>query len=224
MILVKFFFDDEKISFDDFSLLTLVIENKEMQFNYLTYLANEFCGKEKYWTVYNDGNLVEIDEISDFILNIFDLKINTKKNANALYKIIKNNYYSLLEEKISEIKRISKNIMEEISEDFDLELTSESYINTDDLFKIFNLRFNEDVGTKAESLIKYISVLNKLRGTKVFFVNNLHSFYDKNELLDIVKESNYKNIRIINLEFNDCFEKIYDEKLFLIDNDLCFIK
>lgn len=221
MTSLSFFLDEKPICLDEISLLTLVIENKTMLFDYCSYLFDGFSGKEHFWKLEENGQFVGLDEKADFIPNFFHLDINSKRNINALYKLLKRLYYEELYDSINELKEKANSIIKEISMDFDIQLSVQNGIKEDDLFKVMNLQFSDEGLSKQERIIKYINVVNELRGTSLFFVINIHRFFEEKELANILKELAFRRIKVIDLEFENDFKINASEKVIVIDRELC---
>lgn len=224
MMKCKWFNSDKTYSLEDFDILTVVIENKPMLMDYMRYLHNDFRGKERYWRFLKGMDPVDTEDVADFVPDIFSLDINSKKNINALYKLLKKQYYEQLSNDIALLKGKAVEIVKEISVDFDLELTATSDIKEDDLFKIMDLRFDSDELDEKEKFIKYCQVIYELRGVQLFFVVSMHQYFSEDDLKQIVEELKYRHIKLFNVETVRPIAKIGSEILFLIDADLCVIE
>ncbi len=224
MSIYEISFDEkEYINIDNNPFITYVIENKKILFNIEKYIRMSFEGERDYIHLSKDKQLVLLDDYCDVVDNIFVLDINTKKNINALYKILKSLYYEKLKENISGLKQDISKIVSEISLDFDLELYVSNEIKEEDLFKIMDLQFKEIDSDYKNRLIKYMEVINELRNIKVFFFFHLHDYFEKEELETIIKEIKYRNISVINIESHNLFTKNDNERIIIYDNDLCYI-
>ena len=220
----KWFNSDKTHSLNDFDILTVVIENKPMLLDYMRYLHNGFRGKERYWRFMKGTDPVDAEDMAEFVPDIFSLDINSKKNINALYKLLKKQYYEQLSKDIASLKEKALEIIKEISVDFDLELTSTSDIKEDDLFKIMDLCFDGDELDEKEKFIKFCQVIYELRGVQYFFVVSLHQYFSAEELRQISGELKYRHIKVFNTETVRPSDKIDGEILFLVDDDLCVIE
>lgn len=223
MMKAKFLNSELMYDFDEFDLLTLVIENRTALFKYLRYLNNDFRGEESYWKIAKDNDSIPIDEVADFIPNLFSLEINSKKNVNALYKILKKTYYEKLREEMSSLKDKVSKIIKEICLDFDLELVISNDLKEDDLFKIMDLRFEDSGLSEKEKVIKYCITINELRGVCVFFFVSLHTFFSDEDLSSMINELKYRRIKLFNLETSSILSNITRERVLIFDNDLCVI-
>ena len=223
MTKLSFYIEEKAFPLDDLSILTLVCENKGLLFDYCDYLFNEFIGKERYWKLEIDNQVEELFDKGDFIPNYFQLDLNSKRNVNALYKILKKLYYEKLSDSIKDLKEKALSIVKEIALDFDIELSVSNEIKEDDLFKIMNLQFSDEGLSYKEKLIKYIFITNELRGVNIFFVVDFHRYFSDGEANEILKELSYRKIKLVNLEHDQSFAKYDDESLLLVDQDLCVL-
>lgn len=221
MTKLTFFSGEKSFLLDELPILSFVCESKSLLLDYCDYLFNEFIGKERYWKLEIDGEVEELFEKGDFIQNYFQLDLNSKRNINALYKILKKLYYEKLSDSMEELKEKALSIVKEIALDFDIELSVNNDIKEDDLFKIMNLQFSDDGLSYKEKLIKYIFITNELRGVNIFFVTNFHRHFLDDEANEILKELSYRKIRLVNLEYDQNFAKYDGESLLLVDQDLC---
>lgn len=224
----KLFFNPNIGEFDitDPKTIFLIIENPKSFWKFGQYLYDKLPDHIGYCSLLIDGKEKAIDEVSLFMANPYDLDINSKSNLNALYKMLKKEYFNDLSEGIDEISKKIEKICESIRLDFDAEIEMSGQLKIDDLFKVGNLRFVDDCETILEKLTKFISISNELQGIDVVFINQLSSFLNVEELKSFLKELHYRGITLVNVESNQILlEKHKDieaEKL-IIDSDLCSI-
>ena len=86
---LKFNFLDTSFKVENFSFNTIVIENKYILRKLKYFLSNEFESTDPPFVVYKGIDLKKADSCCFYISNLFDLNLNTKKNTNSLYKILK---------------------------------------------------------------------------------------------------------------------------------------
>lgn len=220
---MKFSSCEKTISMEPPVSLSLVIENKASLYSFLSYCHNDFSGDSDRIRFYIDDSLQDNDERLSFIPNLFDLNLNSKKNINGLYKLLKKKYYSELKEGISELKSKAEAIIKEISLDFDVELTAGDAINEDDLFKAMNLGFAEDDSSLLERLIKYMDIIHELQGISVFVIYRLRDYFEDDELTFLRHEVDYKGIVLIDIETEKPIKPQENETVIVMDKDLCFI-
>lgn len=216
-------FLSKPISFNTNKMFNIICENKNKYIEIMTTLENEFINTKRGFKIYNDGVLEKEETSFLYISNSFSLSLNSKKNLNALYKILKNRYYLEFKNDFIQINNKLEEIIKEISIDFDINLNANSEVKLDDLFKIASIEFSEDYTSYFEKLIKFIKISNELEKIDVVFIKNVHSYLNDDEIIRLINEFKYLNIMIINIEFAQYFIINDFEVNYIIDKDLCEI-
>lgn len=216
-------FLSKPISFNTNKMFNIICENKNKYIEIMTTLENEFINTKRGFKIYNDGVLEKEETSFLYISNSFSLSLNSKKNLNALYKILKNRYYLEFKNDFIQINNKLEEIIKEISIDFDINLNANSEVKLDDLFKIASIEFSEDYTSYFEKLIKFIKISNELEKIDVVFIKNVHSYLNDDEIIQLINEFKYLNIVIINIEFAQYFIINNFEVNYIIDKDLCEI-
>lgn len=211
---------DKKIELSNSNPLILCIENKEFLYHFLMYLYNDFSSKEDLISIYEDGEKKENEKTISFTPNLLNLDVNTKKNINALYKILKSSYSDYLKPKLKEINDKYKSIVDEIILDFELKLISNNEIKEDDIFKMLDLRFEDASFNLLEKFLNYVFVTSELQNIKVFFVLFGLKFFNEIQIKQIIKEASYKDISFVFIE-DSIIDKNSDFNTIIIDDDLC---
>ena len=213
-----------ELDITDPQFLTIVIENKKFYWNFNKYLYDCFPDHVKYCSLFVNGSEVKIEDVSTYIYNVLDLNLNTKQNLNALYKILKKSYFTELTSTVEKIQEQLETVCKEIKLDFDAELTMESSIRIDDVFKIGGLQFVESENGLLENISRFILAGKELRSANIVFINHLHDYLEDEEIANLIKEIQYKGITLINLETNKPVSPLENEKIVIIDSDLCSLK
>lgn len=220
---LDFRFSCDSIRLEMCKFNTLVLENKFIFYDFLAFCFCGFAGNKNYINSVEINNKESLDNYIYFIDNIFELSINTKKNINALYKIIKAKYFDILKGELNDLKIKISDIVSRISLDFDVELTSSGELTEADIFKMVDLRFCESDMGILHKLLKYIFVLNELLGIKIFILHSIHSFLENDQIQILVKETAIKEISLIVIENGVNFTPLENEKISIVDKDLCVI-
>ncbi len=212
-----------KIEITDPKFVTLVIENKSFYWRFSKYLYDAFPERLSYCSLFKNGEEQKIEDASVYIYNPLDLNLNTKQNLNALYKILKKSYFSELSASVQQIQNLLTQVCKEIRLDFDAELTMESSMRIDDVFKIGGLQFSESDSTLLERFVRYISIIKELQNVSIVFVNHLHDYFEDFEIEQLLKETLYRGITLVNIETFVPQNKLNNEIFCIIDKDLCSI-
>lgn len=212
-----------QIDITDPKFITLVIENKSFYWTFSKYLYDTFPEHLGYCSLFKNGEEQKIEDVSAYIYNPLDLNLNTKQNLNALYKILKKSYFSELSASVQQIQDLLTQVCKEIRLDFDAELTMETSIRIDDIFKIGGLQFLETDSTLLERFVRYISIAKELQNLSIIFINHLHDYFENAEIEQLLKEMEYRGIALVNIETFVPPNKLENETLCIIDKDLCSI-
>lgn len=212
----------QTISLQDPQLITLVIENTTRFRDYvLRIFAKRGC-LEELLTLSQDLKELDFDESATVVENPLILDLNSKQNLNALSRVIKRSYMDDIKEAVSKIEEALVETVGKIRLDFGVELTSEVDLKAEDVFKIANVRFEEDGVSPVERLVRYLFIENELRGNELAVILSLRSYFSESEIEQIVAEARYRGITILDIENRAPSNLLPNEKRLVIDNDLCF--
>lgn len=215
---------EKEVELDTSKFYSIIIENKAFNYEICKYLYNDFCSNVEYFKIFKDDKKLDISNESIFIYNLFSLDLNTKRNINALYKLLKKSCSDSLQSDIKNIKNSILEVVKRISLDFDIELDVNNDIKEDDFFKIVDLRFGDEDFSYLLKLKKYIDTAYELMGVKVFFINHIHDYFENNEINTLIRELSYKQISIFNIEQSNLIGKAENEEFIIVDHDLCSIE
>ena len=96
-------------------------------------------------------------------------------------------------------------------------------VNITDLLKMQCFKPNLNNDNLLSRLLDFIVMTRKYSSVKCFVFLNLHSYFDLTELKLLYKELLYQNIEILLIENRKTFDSIENEKIYIIDDDMCEI-
>lgn len=220
MKLKSLLFQEEiDLSSSDFRIIK--IENPSLFYQVVRYLYMDFSGSTEFFSLWNGSSELSIDQFSNFLGPLFNVDLNTKKNINCLYRILKKTYFEKLSEDLNKLRVQAADIVKNISFDFEVELSVQNEIAIDDLFKIMNLQFSENCASLLERITKYILLSYELQHTTLFFTLNLFEYLEPSEIKTLVRDISYKAISIVDIESNGNLPIIDFGRTNTIDYDLC---
>ncbi len=88
MIKIKLNLSDTAMEFKPYNFYNITIENIEYYRKFLSWMYFDYI-PENLATIYINNDNINADDKCYSIINLLDLDLNTKKNMNALNKIIK---------------------------------------------------------------------------------------------------------------------------------------
>lgn len=203
-----------------------IIENQKLFFKMLQDLHRQVnMSEEGNFALFDDKNK-ELNISKNFLLisDVFNINFHDKKIINSIFSILKEE--SLSEENYSlrlETENKLKDFLQVLISSFEFPLEINEKFEYESLFKIFNIKIQENYENFLEKIIDYLKIITRLTSIKYIVFINLKTFLSKNELEKLYKESFYNKINIILFENyeNNCIINV--EKRIIIDSDLCEI-
>ena len=215
---------NNSIIFEENKTNILVIENKKFYVEYIETLLSQIDGNFGKFSLFSENKELKISEKIEVIMNIFDLEINNKKIINKIYAELEK--LSMDSEILIETKNIENELLKymyHLSEKYDYQLEIEHEIDLKDLFKLFSVKLSSDFSNKLEEIVEYIELVSKILKKEIFILINFYTFLTKEEIVELYKECFYKKIKLLFIENKKPDIINSEEKLFIIDNDLCEI-
>lgn len=203
-----------------------IIENQNLFFTMLNDLHKQINENiEGNFRLFNIENKeLNISKYFLLITDIFNINFQDKKILSSIFSSLKEE--SIKEEMYPlrlEIENKLKNFLESLISNFEFPLELNEKFEYDSLFKIFNIRIQENYENFLEKLIDYLRIIQKLTTVKYIVFINLKTFLSESDIVKLYQECFYKKINIIlfeNFENNSIMK--YEKKI-IIDKDLCEI-
>ncbi|MDD7410570.1 MAG: type II-A CRISPR-associated protein Csn2 [Fusobacterium gastrosuis] len=203
-----------------------IIENQKLFFTMLQDLHRQVnMSEEGNFSLFDDKNK-ELNISKNFLLisDVFNINFHDKKIINSIFSMLKEE--SLSEENYLlrlEAENKLKDFLQVLISDFEFPLEINEKFEYENLFKLFNIRIQENYENFLEKIIDYLKIITRLTSIKYIVFINLKTFLSKNELEKLYKESFYNKINIILFENyeNNCIINV--EKRIIVDSDLCEI-
>lgn len=208
----------------DFSICPayiFVIENAKEYYKLTSELYRQYSGEDGNFALSENG-IISIEKNVLFIYDFFQIALDTKKieniiNAMVMAEFKKGDYIKLL----NEINEKIINLNEKVLQNIDLNLTYEDVFDSEKFVKLSHYKVKEE-STLIEKIIAYIDMYVKIKGIRVVTFVNAFSFFNKEEICQILKQLNYMQLYCIFFEPCKSYD-IENTKTIIIDNDLCVI-
>lgn len=202
------------------------------------YIVNFSIENQKcfYSTVYD---FVQLDKSSNIKLLIDDKIATLSKKIETIIdfthislnnKKIQTKVLSVLEEKskatknfvrTQEIISLLNQYLIELSEDLSYEVETNEF-SFGSILKSMGLKVIEDDSSPIERLIQYMDFIRDLDGEKLFVMVNLRSYFCDEDIEKFYHMSEMKKFYVLLLE-TVARNKIYNEKTYILDKDMCLI-
>ncbi|MGN1393723.1 MAG: type II-A CRISPR-associated protein Csn2 [Succinivibrionaceae bacterium] len=206
--------------------LTLVIENKEFLYKFISELRGQIDkGEYDVFSFTIDGQAKSLSKYVNAIFDLTNIDLNTKLVMNMITK--KLGMYLTDSSQIDNKSMIETgvtNIIEDFKDYSGLNLDYDSEVSEALIVKLANLRIsNNDRICLIEKLCDYLDVIIELMPVKLLIVAFLKEFLNEEQILSFNRYCNSKDCNLLIIE-SSCLTKSYlDEKLYIVDQDLCVI-
>lgn len=181
-------------------------------------------GNEGRFVLSHGEEILKIQKSIHCIMNPFDLSLNSKKILDKIYNDLKDevldtDLYMQQASVISELIRFIANVVERM----DYPLIYNTEVDIKQIFKILNIRLNEEAGSLVEKIAEYIKINSQILGVEIFIFINLKSYLSKTEIESLQRYMEYYKINIVLIESRESFYTIDSEQKYVIDKDGCEI-
>lgn len=207
------------IEFND-KMQVLIIENPKKYYNFCDMLIRQSQGEDGSFILSKDYKELPFSKEVFIIPNLFDINNYDRKFISKLYSdlevLAKENYY----EELNDLNSRVISFLEKLSFDSVFSLEYDSTFNLNSLLKTSKVDFAKEKEVFLEKLIDYVSVIIKYLQPKVLIIFGLKTVLGDEEIDEFYKFISYNSIKLLSIETHQ-FEKRSDEKVLLIDKDLC---
>lgn len=212
---------EEPVQIDYSFTLTIVLENQHLYYQTMSnfHIRNE----TNEIILYEDEKTIKLEDFVFPIFNLFDFDFTDKRLTNQLQRKLVLYAEQYLRPKFDQIKIQIDSFLDEVYLDSNTQFAFSNELDVKDLIKISNPVFIENYDNKVEKTISYLKILNDIFQYDIFVFNNLHSILTPDEFDVFISECQYLKFFILDVV---PFQPIYrgkDEKIKIIDKDLCEI-
>jgi len=212
-----------QIVWDEAEIPVVVIENENHLFHTLDELHRQINVGEGAFMLSHKDKQFDLAKKAALILSPWGMdfaqrKITTKLLVLAHDEVVNETNYAYTQKITSAILKyvgdLSCKLPVDLLYDFDFDIT--------ELFKIVHLRINTDDLSLPEKMLQYMKVWVQLFGECCFIFNGFRKYIDKATLSEFYQNALADKLTLLMIE-SDCKNKTKEEKLYIIDSDLCQI-
>lgn len=215
---------NNEIIFEKNKVNLLVVENKKKFVEFIQEIIKQINGNEGKFSLFDKNTELKIHNKVDIIKDIFDLDINNKKILNKIYHELEE--LSIDSEFLLETKNMESNLLKYIYyliEKYDYPLEIVEGLDLKEIFKLLSVKLSLCFSNKVEEILEYIDLVSRILKKEIFVLVNFHIFLEKDDIVALYRECFYKKIKLLFVENQKPDIINNEEKLFIIDNDLCEI-
>ncbi len=215
---------NNEIIFEENKVNLLVVENKKKFVEFIQEIIKQINGNEGKFFLFDKNTELKIYNKVEIIKDIFDLDINNKKILNKIYHELEE--LSIDSEFLLETKNMESNLLKYIYcliEKYDYPLEIIEGLDLKEIFKLLSVKLSLCFSNKIEEILEYIDLVSNVLKKEIFILVNFHIFLEKDDIVALYRECFYKKIKLLFVENQKPDIINNEEKLFIIDNDLCEI-
>lgn len=212
------------IEFKENIINILVIENKKLFREMIQQFTHSLVGLESKWVLSDNGKLIGLNKVAIMIHDPLNIDLNERKILDGLYNematvALNGSHYMETTEIRNSLTAYVNNIIHDMEHSF-LEINDMSLPN---LFKLLGVHFEDYDGGPLEKISSYAYLCSIFKKCKIVAFVNLKTYFSDEELIRFYKDMEYKKIMVLLIE-NREFPELPNEKITVIDSDLCVVK
>ena len=199
---------ENKITFEEGKINVLEIYNKKFFRRMIEILNGEEEAESNEIVLLDNEKRVELKKNVLVFTDLFNIDFNSKKIITKIYNELIESIKKRQDDELENLTiKLRNYLIEEINElPFEFNINSELEIN--DLLKAFNLKIDTTCYTTIVEKIEFIiNIIANLKMATILVIPNLKVYLEKEEIIEIYKQSLYNNIKLLILE-NSSNEKI----------------
>ena len=211
---------NDPISFDEHSLILLIIENHKFLGDLLCDLSNQTRGISGDVCIFKIDKLIDIPKKARLIIDPTSLDINERSNINGLYsKMIKSESFDSFQKISCLVNELQRMVLYEASL-ISQNVHFEQDISHESIFKLIGLKFDES-GNFSNQILDYVQITSVFSGVLIFIFFNISKYCSCEEYGLLLRSLSYLNIPILLIE-SEFIETHYPTVI--IDKDLCEVR
>ena len=213
---------DIVIDTDEDYVNSIIIENPNIMSAMIQDINEQIIGNNGISVVSDNNKIMEISKSVEIITQFIPFEINKKSLMNKLVTKLATyaksaEYYEKTMGVLSEIESYLIDLLWELDGSFEYD-----GIAIEPIIKAIGIKFREDYDKLSEKIIDYIELVTEYERKKLFFLVNLRSYVDDDEIEFLIETALGHKFNIILID-NCEHRKINNEKRYTIDNDRCII-
>lgn len=211
------------LNFEENNAIALVLENTGQFRNFVFDLHGQLENKSEKMVLSDKNKTMPWTKNVGAAFSLEDLNINNKKSLAKLYeKLVANATAEDLYPITLQLRQQINNYAFELLQSEQLPLFFNTEFSLQELLKAIDIKFESDMRDIGSNIANFIDVQREFLNVKLLVLVNLKSYFTTDELEDIYRHAEYRNLHLLLVE-NHMSEKIKGEKLVLIDKDLCLV-
>lgn len=219
---LSYFEFSNSLEFKEGRINTLVMENPVFYRNTVLKMKEQINGGNEEFFLYKNGQKEDFVKNTELITDIFGLKFDTKPLNTKIIQALKDET-DLADDETFEIITKLNMFASELANKLAFDVSFKELTDLKEVIKLFEFFLDVETLNFCEKITEYMDVISSFSNKKLFVFLNLKSALTEEETEYFIKNAVYKKYSVLLLE-NKAQERIWEnEKLTVIDRDLCEI-
>jgi CRISPR-associated protein Csn2 len=205
------------------SIVSLIVENPRCFAEIVKDINTQAKGGDGEFLLSERDKAVRIDKNMEVVINPFGIDFNDRKILNRLYDKLKTVSMEF-DELLSDVDSAAVSFLDAITEQIPYNnIGFDIHTDIAGFFKLYHVQIDSNsCSNLTELLCEYIKVISSLTGATVLCLIDLKKYFLPSEMKMICKQAYYSKISIIFIQDSEDY-KVENEKIYILDKDLCFI-
>ena len=209
---------NNKIPFEDGYVISLECESVDY---FIKLISDVKGGTSNAIKVFCGDDALDLGKDAITIIDYYSLEQYEKTLFSKFYKTLDKKFItdSTVIDSLNQVAKLFENITYYLTEDLNakFEINMPSLIS--DYAKFCDLKIEGGFSSGIEGMLNFINVLSILKTHRLLILVNAKSFFNKNEVCEIIKYCTYNNIKTLFIDTKTSANHYDNEIKLLIDND-----
>jgi len=215
---------EKHFEFVDNIVNVLVVEVQQLMTELIIELQEQVSGREGRFRLVDNEKEIKLSKRLHLVIDCFNLDINNRQLINQLMKevdSVTNDERLYLE--TQELKNKIEKYIYELEQMIDYNINFNQNFTITELLKGIKFNYDNENMNFIEMIIEYIKIVSRLLNVDVFVFINLKSFLSKEQVQGLYEYCAYSKINLLLIESHEDEHVYIQEKVVVIDKDLCEI-
>ena len=215
---------DDPIQLDRQKVNVLVLENQKFFREFILGIQTQIELDEEF-VICTDGlEPFSLSKTAFLMTDLFEIPIDDKKCATLLYKDIEKRANESNRLELAKLNSAISSFVYNLIADYSIPITYQQEFDIASILKLASIKPDyEAIGDFLVSLIDRIRILSILFRKNIFFLVNLHDVLSVEEIDIFYREMALLDIDIVVIDAREPRYQKADERVIIIDSDLCEI-
>lgn len=201
----------------------IVIEHPKAFSDIILDIWRQTSGESGGFILSNKDKELNITKEIIFVDNPFSASCNDRKVLTKIYQEISCYIAEKYLETFANINQATVSLLDNLNMELPYNIDFSLDMSAENLCKMYDVKINTDTCTLLEQLCDYVSIMHKVCKINIFAFLNLKNYLSVDEISLLYEHINNEKVNVLLFE-GSYKEKYENEKIWILDKDLCIIE